>query len=111
MDLFGGREADPDITSAADVAAHTLLGLRMVRQAKKVAMQQASATFDQPKAFKKAIRLAASCVRYEGRAFSKWKKAIRRLSEASIKLTERTQEDGLSNVSKIGTLSFKPLGS
>ncbi len=91
MDLLGGCEADPDIKSAADVAAHTLLGLRMVRQAKQVAMQQASETFDQPKAFKKAIRLAASCVRYEGRAFSKWKKAARRLGEVRMKLTERTQ--------------------
>ena len=91
MDLLGGHEADPEINLAADAAAHARLNLRMVRQAKRVAMQQALAKFDQPKAFNKAIRLAASCVRYEGRAFSKWKKAARRLSEAHLKLTERTQ--------------------
>ena len=92
MDLLFGAEAEPHLMSAADMAAHAHLNLRMVRQAKQMAMQKAADTFDQPSAFKKAIRLAASCERYEGRAFSKWKKAVRRLSEASIKLTERTQE-------------------
>ena len=92
MDLLVGDEAEPHIKSAADMATHAHLNLRMVRQARQMAMQKAADTFDQPFAFKKAIRLAASCERYEGRAFSKWKKAIRRLSEVSIKLTERTQE-------------------
>jgi hypothetical protein len=91
MDLLGGAEAEPHIKSAADTAAHAYIHLRMVRQAKQIAMHKADETFDQPRAFKKAIRLAASCERYEGRAFSKWKKATRRLSEAHIKLTERTQ--------------------
>jgi hypothetical protein len=91
MKLLGGCEDDPDLKSAADVAAHAQLNLQMVRQAKRLAMRQALAAFDQPKAFNKAIRLAASCIRYEGRAFSKWKKAARRLSEARLKLTERTK--------------------
>lgn len=91
MKLLGGCEADPDLKSAADVAAHAQLNLQMVRQAKQIAMRQASEKLDQPLAFKKAIRLAASCERYEGRAFSKWKKAARRLSEAHLRLTERTK--------------------
>ncbi len=91
IDLFGDEGADPDIASAAEMAAHAQLNLHMVRQAKQMAMRQASENLDQPFAFKKAIRLAASCERYEGRAFSKWKKAARRLSEAHLKLTERTK--------------------
>jgi hypothetical protein len=91
MDLLRGYGADLDMKSAAESAAHNLLNLRRIRQAKRVAMRQASATFDQHEAFNKAIRLAVSCIRYEGRAFSKWRKATRRLSEAYPKLTERTE--------------------
>jgi hypothetical protein len=91
MDLFGGKNDDPEMRSAADAASHAQIHLEMVRQARRTAMVKASASFEQPAVFKKAIRLAASCERYEARAFSKRKKALRRLSEALSKLTERTQ--------------------
>jgi chemotaxis regulatin CheY-phosphate phosphatase CheZ len=91
-ELLVGAEADPHFKSAADTAADAHVRLLMVRQAKQIAMQKAAQAFDQPRAFKKAIQLASSCERYEARAFSKWKKACRRLSEANSKLTKRTQQ-------------------
>lgn len=89
FNLFGGDSLAPEVKVAADIAAHTQIQLQMVRQAKSIALQQAAASFDQPTAFNKAIRLAASCERYEARAFSKRKKALRRLSEA-ISIFDKT---------------------
>jgi hypothetical protein len=80
--LLGGGSPAPEVKVAADLTAHAQIQLQMVRQAKQIALQKAATSFDQPTAFKKAIRLAASCERYEKRAFSKRKKALRRLSEA-----------------------------
>jgi hypothetical protein len=96
MDLFGGKLSDPELKAAADAATHAQIHLEMVLEAKRTAMTKASAVLEQPAAFKKAIRLAASCERYEARAFSKRKKALRRLSEAFSKLTERTQGSGVT---------------
>ena len=91
MELFSGLNPDQEIRTAADMAAYARVQLQRVRNASQSAMLQAAEVFGQPSTFKKSIQLAASCRRYEGRAFSKWKKAARRLSEARLKIDRTNQ--------------------